>query len=113
MLVREAFRGLPGGVECNDLHTQKAKEAAAIPQLLPCVVLNDMDRFHLAGDVIDRVPELGSRAAYLKQHLRDKRIEHRHYVRKHGDDMPEISGWRWGRSRPADRKASSTEADNV
>jgi len=60
------------------------------------VVLNDLDRFHLVGDVIDRVPSLGSRAAYSKQFLRDKLLDHKNYIRKHGEDMPEIRNWQWG-----------------
>jgi xylulose-5-phosphate/fructose-6-phosphate phosphoketolase len=60
-------------------------------------VLNDLDRFHLAGDVIDRVPGLAARAAHAKQHLRDKLLEHKEYVRKHGDDMPEVRDWMWER----------------
>jgi xylulose-5-phosphate/fructose-6-phosphate phosphoketolase len=63
------------------------------------VVLNDLDRYHLAEDVIDRVPKLGARAAYLKQALDEKLVEHRIYIREHGQDMPEISGWRWGGGR--------------
>ena len=66
-------------------------------------VLNDLDRFHLVGDVIDRVPQLGARAAYAKQAIRDKLIEHKQYIARHGDDMPEIAGWTVGagRRRPA------------
>jgi xylulose-5-phosphate/fructose-6-phosphate phosphoketolase len=75
-------------------------------------VLNGMDRFHLVFDVIDSVPKLGSRAAYAKQAILDKLIEHKQYIARHGDDMPEISGWRWG-GAPATKGASSTEADNV
>ena len=59
------------------------------------VVLNDLDRFHLVGDVIDRVPGLGSRAAYAKQFLRDKLLDHKAYIEKHGEDMPEIRNWKW------------------
>jgi xylulose-5-phosphate/fructose-6-phosphate phosphoketolase len=75
-------------------------------------VLNGLDRFHLVGAVIDRLPGLGARAAYAKQAIRDKLIEHRQYIARHGDDMPEISGWRWGR-HGASGGGSSTEADNV
>ena len=60
-------------------------------------VINDLDRFHLVGDVIDRVPKLGERAAYAKQAIRDKLIDHREYIRRYGDDMPEIKNWTWGR----------------
>ena len=60
------------------------------------VVLNDLDRFHLVGDVIDRVPGLGARAAYAKQALRDKLLDHKNYIHKYGQDMPEIRNWRWG-----------------
>ncbi|MDH3770306.1 MAG: hypothetical protein OET79_04870, partial [Nitrospirota bacterium] len=64
-------------------------------------------------DVIDRVPKLETRAAYAKQAIHDKLIEHKQYIAKYGDDMPEISGWRWGQRGPAKRRKSSTEADNV
>jgi hypothetical protein len=56
----------------------------------------DLDRFHPVSDVIDRVPNLATRAAYAKQAIRDKLIEHKQYIARHGDDMPEIAGWRWG-----------------
>ena len=59
-------------------------------------VLNDLDRFHLAGDVIDRIPRLRSVAGHVKQLLRDKLVEHRLYVRKHGEDLPDVQSWRWG-----------------
>jgi xylulose-5-phosphate/fructose-6-phosphate phosphoketolase len=59
------------------------------------VVCNDLDRFHLVADVIDRVPTLGSKAAYVKQRMRDKRIRHREYITKHGQDMPEIRDRKW------------------
>ena len=56
-------------------------------------VLNAIDRFHLVGDVINRVPSLGSRAAYAKQAIRDALIDHREYITKHGEDDPRILGW--------------------
>jgi xylulose-5-phosphate/fructose-6-phosphate phosphoketolase len=59
------------------------------------VVRNDLDRFHLASDVIDRVPKLGYMAAYAKQALRDQLIEHKQYITRHGDDMPDVKDWRW------------------
>lgn len=75
------------------------------------VVMNDLDRFHLIMDVIDRLPQLGSRAAYFKQKLRDKLIEHKQYIRKHGDDMPEIANWRWGQVGGA--RINDAAGDNV
>ena len=74
---------------------------------------NEMDRFHLVSDVIDRLPQLGSRAAYAKQAIRDKLIEHEQYITEHGDDMPEITGWKWGDQGTAGARSSSTEGDNV
>jgi xylulose-5-phosphate/fructose-6-phosphate phosphoketolase len=64
------------------------------------------------GDVIDRVPQLGARAAYAKQAIRDKLIEHKQYIAKHGEDMPEIQGWRWGvDTKTAKQSRSDTAAD--
>ncbi|MCL4720855.1 MAG: hypothetical protein KJ041_02660, partial [Gammaproteobacteria bacterium] len=62
-------------------------------------VLNDMDRFHLVCDVIDRVPGLAVRAAHFRQQMRDRRIGHQQYIVKHGEDMPEIREWRWSTVR--------------
>ena len=62
--------------------------------------------------MIDRVPKLGARAAYAKQAIRDKLIEHKQYIARHGEDMPEISGWKWGQTA-ASGGVHSTEADNV
>ena len=62
------------------------------------VVMNDLDRFHLVADVIDRVSSLGPRAASAKHFLRDKLIEHKQHIAKHGEDLPEIRNWRWAAS---------------
>ena len=59
------------------------------------VVLNDLDRFHLVSEVIDRVPQLSRSGAHVKQIMRDKLIEHKEYIRKHGDDLPEVRNWEW------------------
>lgn len=67
-------------------------------------VQNDLDRFHLVQDVVDRLPHLGPRAAYLKQLMQDKLIEHKHYIAKHGQDLPEIHNWRWPAAVAIDRQ---------
>ena len=79
----------------KNLHVRGYKEEGTTTTPFDMVVLNDLDRFHLVGDVIDRVPNLGSRAAYAKQFLRDRLLDHKSYIRKHGEDMPEIRNWRW------------------
>jgi xylulose-5-phosphate/fructose-6-phosphate phosphoketolase len=75
-------------------------------------VMNDVDRFLLVNDVIDRVPRLSARAAYAKQTIRDKLIEHTEYIARHGDDMPEVSSWKWGQEAIS-AGVRSTEADNL
>ncbi len=78
-----------------NLHVRGYKEEGTTTTPFDMTVMNDLDRFHLASDVIDRVPTLGYSAAYVKQWLRDKRIEHRHYIMTYGEDMPEIRNWKW------------------
>ena len=79
----------------DNLHVRGYKEEGTTTTPFDMTVLNDLDRFHLAGDVIDRVPKLQSVAAHKKQMLRNKLIEHRLYITRHGDDMPEVRDWRW------------------
>jgi xylulose-5-phosphate/fructose-6-phosphate phosphoketolase len=83
----------------GNLHVRGYKEEGTTTTPFDMVVLNDLDRFHLVGDVLDRVPSLGARAAYVKQLLRDKLLDHKAYVHEHGQDMPEVREWRW-RGRP-------------
>ena len=79
----------------KNLHVRGYKEEGTTTTPFDMVVMNDLDRFHLADDVIDRVPHLGYKAAHIKQMLHNKLIEHRQYVREHGEDMPEIRNWKW------------------
>ena len=85
----------------HNLHVRGYKEEGTTTTPFDMTVLNDLDRFHLAMDVIDRVPGLGSRAAYATQAIRNKLIDHKNYIRRYGDDMPEIRDWIWsGRRTP-------------
>ncbi len=79
----------------HNLHVRGFKEEGSTTTPFDMVVLNDLDRFHLVSDVIDRVPALGARAAYAQQAIRDKLLEHKHYIAKHGEDLPEIRNWKW------------------
>jgi xylulose-5-phosphate/fructose-6-phosphate phosphoketolase len=79
----------------NNIHVRGYKEEGTITTPFDMTVLNDLDRFHLVMDVIDRVPRTGEAGIYLKQKLRYKLIEHREYIDRNGEDMPEIRQWRW------------------
>ena len=98
----------------RNLHVRGYKEEGTTSTPFDMCVLNDVDRLHLVSDVIDRVPQLGARAAYAKQAIRDKLLEHKEYIARHGEDLPEITDWRWGQAGGrASGRAGSTEADNV
>ncbi|MCM1513088.1 MAG: phosphoketolase family protein [Oxalobacter formigenes] len=79
----------------KNLHVRGYKEEGTTTTPFDMVVMNDLDRFHLVGDAIDRLPKLAGKAAYAKQYLRDKLLEHKAYVHQYGEDMPEIRDWTW------------------
>jgi xylulose-5-phosphate/fructose-6-phosphate phosphoketolase len=94
-----AFHGYPSLIDRltyrrkghDNIHVRGYKEEGTTTTPFDMWVLNDLDRFHLVSHVIDRVPKLGSRAAYAKQATRDKLIEHKAYICRHGEDMPEVA----------------------
>ena len=79
----------------HNLHVRGYKEEGTTSTPFDMTVMNDIDRFHLVGDVVDRVPKLRNQAVYLKQFIRDKLIDHKHYINQYGEDMPEIRDWQW------------------
>jgi xylulose-5-phosphate/fructose-6-phosphate phosphoketolase len=79
----------------RQFHVHGFKEEGSTTTPFDMVLLNDLDRYRLVEDVIDRVPGLQVRAAHVKQQMANKRLEHRRYVDEHGDDMPEVKNWRW------------------
>ncbi len=79
----------------DNLHVRGYKEEGTTTTPFDMAVLNDLDRFHLAGDVIDRIPRLQRIGAHFKQFLRNKLVEHKQYIHERGDDMPEIRDWTW------------------
>lgn len=80
----------------DNLHVKGYKEEGTTTTPFDMVVLNDLDRFHLVMDVVDRVPRLEKSRAYVREFVSDKLIDHRLYIQEHGDDMPEIKNWKWG-----------------
>jgi xylulose-5-phosphate/fructose-6-phosphate phosphoketolase len=100
-----AFHGYPGLIHRltyrrtnRNLHVRGYKEEGTITTAFDMRVQNEIDRFHLVMDVVDRVPGLGTKGAYLKQLVQDRLVEHKHYIDKHGEDLPEIRNWMWGQS---------------
>ena len=79
----------------QNLHVRGYKEEGTTTTPFDMVMLNDLDRFHLVIDVIDRVPGLGPRAAHVRQHMVDERLRHRSYTREHGEDVPDVVTWTW------------------
>jgi xylulose-5-phosphate/fructose-6-phosphate phosphoketolase len=97
----------------DNIHVRGYKEEGTTTTPFDMCVRNDLDRFHLVMDMIDRVPGLAQSAASAKQALRDKLIDHKEYICRYGDDMPEIKDWTWGGGTAAARGAMSTAGDNV
>jgi xylulose-5-phosphate/fructose-6-phosphate phosphoketolase len=81
----------------DNLHVRGYKEEGTTTTPFDMTVLNDLDRFHLAGDVVDRVARLTNLCGHFKQWIRDRLIEHKQYICRYGEDMPEIRDWKWGR----------------
>ena len=79
----------------SNIHVRGYKEEGTITTAFDMTVLNDLDRFHLVIDTLDRLPQLKDRADYLKQEMQDKLVEHKYYIRKNGLDMPEVRNWKW------------------
>jgi xylulose-5-phosphate/fructose-6-phosphate phosphoketolase len=96
----------------DNIHVRGYKEEGTTTTPFDMVMMNDLDRFHLVMDVIDRVPSLGSHAAALRQEMGDKRLLARAWTREHGEDLPEVRDWSWGAAQHPDRGASpSTTAE--
>ncbi len=93
-----------------NLHVRGYKEVGTTTTPFDMVMLNDLDRYHLVIDVIDRVPQLQSRCATLRQEMVDKRITAREYTREHGDDIPEVRDWVWPGAPGAQTARSSVDA---
>jgi len=80
----------------DNIHVRGYKEEGTITTPFDMAVLNDLDRFHLVMDTVHRLRQTGEKGIYLKQHLKDKLIEHKQYIGKNGQDLPEIRNWKWG-----------------
>ena len=115
-----AFHGYPSLIHLlcyrrtnhDNLHVRGYKEEGTTTTPFDMVVMNDMDRFHLVMDVIDRVPGLAARAGAVRQAMIDKRAEHKRYIAIHGEDMPEIRNWRWQGKTKSNPQRNDTAADN-
>ena len=116
-----AFHGYPAVIHKltyrrhnhDNIHVRGYRDEGTTTTPFDMVVLNDLDRFHLCEDVIDRLPQLGARAAYFKQAIHERLIEHKECINRHGDDMPTIRNWKWMQAAGSQDRGTSTEGDNV
>lgn len=98
----------------DNLHVRGYKEEGTTTTPFDMVVLNEIDRFNLADDALDRISRFKYEKAHIKQILHNKLIEHKHYIHEHGEDMPEVSNWKWGYySSPEVKTDVNTQLDNV
>lgn len=97
----------------SNIHVRGYKEEGTTTTPFDMVMLNDLDRFHLVIDVIDRVPKLQSKYAELRQHMQDERLRARRYTREHGEDLPEISNWVWPDSGDTGTEPGGPQADRA
>ncbi|MEA9984010.1 phosphoketolase family protein [Subtercola sp. RTI3] len=97
----------------NNLHVSGYKEEGTTTTPFDMVMLNDLDRYHLVIDVIDRVPGLAVKAAHVRQHMQDERMRARAYTREHGEDIPIVAGWQWSRTDGAGLSQQSSTADDT
>jgi xylulose-5-phosphate/fructose-6-phosphate phosphoketolase len=97
----------------HNLHVRGFKEEGTTTTPFDMAVLNQIDRFNLVSDALDRLPQLADRTGYAKQAIRERLIDHRKYIQEHGDDMPEIKNWRWSTIEGSSSHKSDTAGDNV
>jgi xylulose-5-phosphate/fructose-6-phosphate phosphoketolase len=86
-------------VNHDNIHVHGHKEEGTITTSFDMTGLNELDRFHLVMDTIDGLPQTGGRSTCMKQQLKDKLIEHKQYIDKYGEDLPEIQNWKWSNAR--------------
>jgi xylulose-5-phosphate/fructose-6-phosphate phosphoketolase len=97
----------------DNLHVRGYIEEGTTTTPFDMVMMNNLDRYHLVMDVIDRVPGLGSKEAVLRQDMQDSRLRARDYTREHGEDIPEVAAWAWPGIAHNTFRNDDTGSDNV